>query len=417
MKIKKWFILAGGSATRWQGYQGVENKCELKIDGERLIDRTKRLMAENGITDVEVVEKGYNSKREAFEGIAKKAKGPFGILLGDCYYTEAIIEDAVNRDVTEWRHYYSPLANYWTGCTWAEGYIHLVPNWKWWAEKMTEFNKLVDDGKIDFKKDYQIDRYLRGYDPEERRVSTIDEHDIFWLDETDDFDYPADYDKFMERHERNKRHERPDMLSVIIPSYNNAEHLDKLLDNLVKQKMQNYDDCEIVVIDDGSTDNSKEVILKYGNLVKGMFTPNRGVSAARNAGLMASIGRYVCFVDSDDQVSENYVRAIVNSMREGHDYIIFCWKDVKSDRIFFDFDRLLPGRAVWRLAFRYDTIGKERFNEGWNVQEDIDWLERVVTPEKKRGQLGEVLYEYNWDANPDSLCKRFNRGDLPKERE
>lgn len=48
MKIKNWFILAGGSATRWQGYQGEKNKCFVKIDGERLIDRTERLLKENG---------------------------------------------------------------------------------------------------------------------------------------------------------------------------------------------------------------------------------------------------------------------------------------------------------------------------------------------------------------------------------
>ena len=281
---------------------------------------------------------------------------------------------------------------------------------------MTEFNKKCDSGEIDFKKDYQIDRYLRGYDPEERRQNTIDEHDIFWCDETDDFDFPTDYDKFMAHHEANKRKERPEMLSVIVPTFNNAEHLDKLLENLVQQKMSNYEISEIVVVDDGSTDNTKEIINKYGNIVRAILQPNRGVSNARNVGLMASSGRYVCFVDSDDNVADNYIAAIFNNINQGYDYAIFCWKDVKSDRIFFDFDRLIPGAAVWRFAFKYDTIGEERFNENYNVQEDRDWLERVVTPEKKRCQIGEVLYHYDWNANPDSLCKRYNRGDLPKER-
>ena len=92
MRINKWYILAGGSATRWKGYQGVKNKCYLKIDGETLVDRTIRLLEENGQNNYEVVLEGYGSKREAFEGIARKEKGPFGILLCDCYYTEAIIK-------------------------------------------------------------------------------------------------------------------------------------------------------------------------------------------------------------------------------------------------------------------------------------------------------------------------------------
>lgn len=196
MKINKWYILAGGSATRWNGYLGIKNKCYIKIDGETLIDRTIRLLKENGNTDVELVLDGYNSKREAFEGIAKKAKKPFGILLGDCYYSEAIIKDATTRDVKIWTHYYNCLPNPWTGCPWEEGYIHLVPDWKWWYERMHDFNRQVEDGKITFVKDFQIDRFLRGYSPDEYRGATLDEHDVFWCDETDDFDWGIDLDRF-----------------------------------------------------------------------------------------------------------------------------------------------------------------------------------------------------------------------------
>ena len=414
MIIKKWFILAGGSATRWNGYQGVKNKCYLEIDGEPLVDRTIRLLEANGISNYEVVLEGYDSKRKAFEGIAKKSKGGFGILLGDCYYTEAIIKDATSRNVKKWTHYYNCWPNHWTGCPWEEGYIHLVPDRKWWIEKMHEFNELCDNGVIKFEKDYQIDRYLRGYDTAEYRHNTLDKHDIFWCDETDDFDYPEDYDKFIERH---GKQERGDYLSIIIPTYNNLEHLKKLLNNLIQQRV-NGDYAEIIVIDDGSTEPVKEYLDGVPN-IKRIYQPNRGVANARNVGLMASTGKYISFVDSDDQVAPTYIQTITQEMRKGYDYLVFCWHDGKTDSVCFNFFKLLPHAAVWGYAFKYDMLDGYRFDETLNVGEDYEWLQRVITEDRQlnRGQCGEILYEYDWDANPDSLCKKYNRGDIKRKRD
>ena len=414
MRINKWYILAGGSATRWKGYQGVKNKCYLKIDGETLIDRTIRLLEENGQNNYEVVLEGYGSKREAFEGIARKEKGPFGILLGDCYYTEAIIKDAVKRDVDIWTHYYNCWPNYWTGCTWEEGYIHLVPDWEWWLEKMTEFNKQVESGKIDFRKDFQIDRFLRGYDAEEYRPNTLDEHDVFWCDETDDFDYPEDYDKFMARHEANRAHTRRDMLSIIIPTYNNWKTLQKLLETLVYQKTNTTYPFEVIVIDDGSTEDIRAVVAGFGPFVKAIYQPNRGVSNARNVGLMASTGKYITFVDSDDSVAGNYVQVVAKEMEQGCDYCIFPWRHLDKGQDMFGVysEKLVPWAAVWAYAFTWECIGDNRFDENLNVAEDLTWLKQVITEDKKRGISGDVIYIYDWNANPDSLTKLFNRGDI-----
>lgn len=413
MKIKKWFILAGGSATRWESYQGVENKCLVKVDGETLLERTERLLRANGIDDIEIVLEGYKSKREAFEGVAFKAQQPFGILLGDCYYTEAIIKDAVNRDVTEWEHYYNCLPNHWTGCRWEEGYIHLVPNWEWWFIKMGDFNRMCNAGAINFVKDFQIDRYLRGYSPDEYRGNTLDEHDIFWNDETDDFDFPSDYDMFMERHEKNKAGFREDKLSVIIPHYNTPNHLRAVLNNLIEQRDKSYPETEIIVIDDGSPCDMSW-LNKFD--VKKIYQPNRGAAAARNTGLMASTGRYIAFVDSDDNVEPNYLHTIYQTMREnGCDYAIFPFI-VDGGNISYNRQELIGNYAVWAWAFTWDCINGQRFNENLNVGEDKDWLERVITEDKKRYESNVPIYQYSWSANPNSLSKRYNEGKLPKEK-
>ena len=413
MKISKWYILAGGNATRWGGYQGVKNKCFVKVDGETLLERTERLLRANGIEDIEIVLEGYKSKREAFEGIAFKAQQPFGILLGDCYYTEAIIKDAVNRDVTEWKHYYNCLPNHWTGCQWEEGYIHLVPNWWWWFKKMGDFNIKCNSGEINFVKDFQIDRYLRGYSPDEYRGNTLDEHDIFWNDETDDFDFPSDYDMFMDRHEKNKAGFREDKLSVIIPHYNTPNHLRAVLNNLIEQRDKNYPETEIIVVDDGSPCDMSW-LNKFD--VKKIYQPNRGVANARNVGLMASTGRYIVFVDADDNVEPEYLHTIYQTMRENDcDYAIFPFI-VDGGNIAYNRPELIGNYAVWAWAFTWDCINGQRFNETLNVGEDKDWLDRVITKGKKRHESNVPIYRYSWSVNPNSLSKRYNAGKLPKEK-
>ena len=413
MIIKKWYILAGGSATRWGGYQGVKNKCYVKIDGETLIDRTIRLLKKYGVSDYEVILKGYDSKRAAFEGIAKKARKPFGILLGDCYYTDAIIKDATSREVETWQHYYNCLPNPWTGCPWEEGYIHLVPNWEWWLEKMTEFNQKCDSGEIHFGADYQIDRYLRGYSPDEYRGATLDEHDIFWSDETDDLDYPKDYDMFIEHHTKNKAGYRDDKLSVIIPHYNTGRRLQKLLDKLIYQKTYYYPETEIIVIDDGSNAANKPPLMPA---VKTIYQPNRGVSNARNVGLKASTGRYITFVDADDDITDDYLHTVYQIMRQGYDYAIYPFYVVSENTTGYPREQLIGNYAVWAWSYTWACINGQEFDESLNVAEDVDWLRRVITEDKKGYKADKFIYRYDWNANPDSLSKRFNRGDLPHKK-
>jgi hypothetical protein len=407
MRITKWYILAGGSATRWEGYQGVKNKCYVEVDGETLLDRTEWLLRSNGIENIEIVLEGYESKREAFEGIAREAQCPFGILLGDCYYTEEIIKDAVNKDVDTWKHYYNCLPNKWTGCPWEEGYIHLVPNWEWWLEKMTEFNQKCDNGEINFVKDFQIDRYLRGYSPDEYRGATLDEHDIFWNDRTDDFDYPVDYDKFMATKGANR-----DYLTVILPLWNASEWGGAIMQQLATQKQLYYPETELIAIDDGSTDSLEYTKVPGWQVI---HQPNKGVAAARNIGLMAATGDYISFVDADDIVEGNYLHNIYQNMRKGYDVVVYPWYFADGQKADAHGD-LIPNWAVWGYSFSRKAINGERFDESLNVSEDIDWLRRVVTEDKKRLVSDTAIYRYDWDKNPNSLSKRFNRGELPKDK-
>lgn len=116
--------------------------------------------------------------------------------------------------------------------------------------------------------------------------------------------------------------------SVIIPVYNAEKTLKRCLDSLLGQKRE---DAEIILINDGSSDRSREIIEGYERQhpnVRAVHQENAGVSAARNRGLAEAEGTYITFVDSDDYVSEDYFRAMDEAgEREDSDLIVFA-KDV-----------------------------------------------------------------------------------------
>ena len=103
-------------------------------------------------------------------------------------------------------------------------------------------------------------------------------------------------------------------ITVIVPVYNVENYLNKCLDSLINQT---YKNLEIIVIDDGSTDNSGEICQEYAqkdNRITYVEQENGGLSDARNAGLERMTGSYVTFVDSDDWVEPNYVEVLHNKL-------------------------------------------------------------------------------------------------------
>jgi glycosyltransferase involved in cell wall biosynthesis len=87
------------------------------------------------------------------------------------------------------------------------------------------------------------------------------------------------------------------LVSVIIPTFNRGWILEKAVDSVLAQDFENY---ELIVVDDGSTDNTKEILDRYGSSIVLLEQSNQGVSAARNRGIAASNGNYIAFLDSDD---------------------------------------------------------------------------------------------------------------------
>lgn len=88
-----------------------------------------------------------------------------------------------------------------------------------------------------------------------------------------------------------------ELISVIIPSYNAADYLGEAIDSVIAQ---NYDNLELIVVDDGSTDETREVVSRYSDKLQYIFQENGGIGAARNTGVKASSGGLLAFLDADD---------------------------------------------------------------------------------------------------------------------
>ena len=112
-------------------------------------------------------------------------------------------------------------------------------------------------------------------------------------------------------------------ISVIVPIYNVEKYIKRCLDSILMQKYQNL---ELILINDGSTDNVEEIIKtyieKYPNIIKYIKKENTGLSDTRNTGMEIATGDYIMFVDSDDYISQNLLNNLKPYMNKNIDNFI-----------------------------------------------------------------------------------------------
>ena len=129
------------------------------------------------------------------------------------------------------------------------------------------------------------------------------------------------------------------LLSIIVPVYNTEVYLNSCLKSIIKalpKKIKN--NTEILVINDGSTDNSEEVILKfrnkYPNLIKYIKQENHGLGNVRNVGLKNAKGKYIASIDSDDTINPKFFLEVIDVMEKDIDLVICDWLSVTNDSKF-----------------------------------------------------------------------------------
>ena len=241
-------------------------------------------------------------------------------------------------------------------------------------------------------------------------------------------------------------------LSFIVPVYNVAPYLRKCVDSLLAQ---DYDDYEIILVDDGSTDESGTICDEYASrsfvntfthslvTIRVIHQPNAGLSAARNAGIKCAKGNYLCFVDSDDYWQPNVLGGLMAQVeRENLDVLRFDYqnarlknegeyevfqpnKDPKRDVDYsaevtdgetFLNERLGPACYAVMFILRRDIIlnlKSEIINHKSEIDdclftpgiyfEDTDWTPRMLLRAKRVASSPMVVYNYLWRTGSITL--------------
>ncbi|MEK3984575.1 glycosyltransferase family 2 protein [Paenibacillus sp. FSL K6-3166] len=209
------------------------------------------------------------------------------------------------------------------------------------------------------------------------------------------------------------------MISVIIPLYNVEKYIEFCLQSFEYQIEREF---EIIVIDDGSTDNSAAIVneyIKQSSLkIRLINQVNSGVSAARNKGINESQGNYICFVDSDDMVAPEYLSELRRMLNEYGSDLAFCgfkkvpenysvkrYKDYYNDKFHetvtsyealrkYLYHEFVSGACTLLVKKELIERNKLRFSEGYRYSEDLEMVWKLISYSKSVSINKNELYIY-----------------------
>lgn len=221
------------------------------------------------------------------------------------------------------------------------------------------------------------------------------------------------------------------LISVIVPAYNQGQHINKCIDSI---RMQTYPNIEILLIDDGSDKVYANTYEHCLTNVKGVIhKPKGGVSSARNLGLERAKGDYVCFVDSDDYISPEYCQTLYNLIQKYQVDIAACsYRHVRGDSFNDDtnqYEELLVSERdkwvnilennnsaegfLWNKLYSRKCLEGLRFDENLVMCEDQLFVFQAVERVKDIAVTNKPLYFYrmNYDSATHS-----NRREMVDQR-
>ncbi len=124
-----------------------------------------------------------------------------------------------------------------------------------------------------------------------------------------------------------------ELISIIIPIYNGEKYIDRCLKKIEEQSYKYY---EVIIIDDGSKDNTKNICsyyLKRNDKIHYFYKENSGVSDSRNLGIDKAKGKWITFIDCDDYISKKYLSELVNKIKKDTDFVCSNYYNVKGTEI------------------------------------------------------------------------------------
>lgn len=199
-------------------------------------------------------------------------------------------------------------------------------------------------------------------------------------------------------------------VSVIVPVYNVEKYLKQCLDSIVNQT---YKNLEIIIVNDGTKDNSMKIVEEYlqDKRIKVINKKNGGLGSARNRGIEEATGDYISFVDSDDYIDLNMYEKLINVIR-GEEIIIFnhsrfdditgeivkknYTKESKMKKLEKRINYLYSNieNSCWNKIYKADFIKKNKFRFMEILYEDVCWNIEVFYKAEKVRLLNEDFYFY-----------------------
>jgi glycosyltransferase involved in cell wall biosynthesis len=200
-------------------------------------------------------------------------------------------------------------------------------------------------------------------------------------------------------------------VSVVMPNFNNSEYIGEAIESVLSQS---YKDFELIVVDDGSTDNSLEKIRKYDSQIRVICQPNSGVATARNFGILESKGKMIALIDSDDVWQSDKLQKQVEQMTKSNLDLVYSGgfelqNGVRGIKEFvpkyagqvYEFYKKNPSEAVILLGGSSALFKKSILNKVGLFNptvppptEDWDFFRRVGLQDFKVGFCSEPLVGY-----------------------
>ena len=200
-------------------------------------------------------------------------------------------------------------------------------------------------------------------------------------------------------------------VSIIVPIYNAQIFLKKLIENLTNQTYRNI---EIILVNDGSTDNSLNIcneLQSKDNRIRVVDKENGGVSSARNKGIKVSNGDYVTFVDSDDNIDEDYIRKMVENIEDECCLIKCNYRNkLKEEKLNRDkyLEKIISGEILgvcWGYLFRKDLLEDIYFDEKTSYMEDTVFIIQYLLRIKNVKIIDNDLYIHNYNLESLTVSK------------
>ena len=199
-------------------------------------------------------------------------------------------------------------------------------------------------------------------------------------------------------------------LSIIIPAYNAEKYINECIDSILKNSKESLSQTEIIIINDGSTDNTLEKLEKYkeNNFIHVYTTKNQGVSAARNYGIKIAKGDWITFIDADDKVTEGFIDLNINELNNSTllktAILTDNYNNQIKDKTIISIQQLLSKLIygempafIFSYFYKKDTVKQIYFNENIHFMEDslflIEYLNK--TNEKYDIETNLAFYIYN----------------------